>query len=78
MRNLEMLKRNIKTFSFFFTFIALIYPIKALFAFMENGLGFQYLWPNLTSLNQYLPAVTPSLLMISFFSLRITPLLFMT
>jgi len=40
MRNLETLKRNIKTYSFLFTFIAFIYPIKALFAYMENDLAY--------------------------------------
>jgi uncharacterized membrane protein len=40
MKDIIIFKKNIKTFSFVFTFIAFIYPIKALFAYMENDLSY--------------------------------------
>ncbi|WP_299064130.1 DUF2975 domain-containing protein [uncultured Polaribacter sp.] len=40
MKDIQDLKKGIKTFSFVFTFILFLYPIKALFAFMENDFSY--------------------------------------
>lgn len=40
MKEIEPLKKSIKTFSLFFTFIVLLYPIKGLFAYMEEDVSY--------------------------------------
>lgn len=40
MKDIKDLKKAIKTFSFIFIFILFLYPIKALFAFMEHDFSF--------------------------------------
>ena len=40
MKKVNELKKSIKTLSFVFTFILMLYPIKGLFAYMENDLTY--------------------------------------
>jgi hypothetical protein len=40
MKEINALKKSIKTFSFVFSFILMLYPIKGLFAYMENDLTY--------------------------------------